>query len=74
MFDHHLMGLYQLRKAAEDIAFCMNTDTNLGLSPTREKLWSALTLHELEINDNFDTILACLCTFLEGKVITKPML
>lgn len=54
------LDIPQLRSAAEDIAFCMVADNDLGLSPKREELKRSMQRNEMNIDDKFDTILDAL--------------
>lgn len=51
------LDVQQIRTAAENIAFCMVSNTGLGLSPTRANLHSAMTHQGLEVDTNLDTLL-----------------
>jgi len=49
-----------LRAAAENIAFCMASDLKLGLSPTRNRLQTAMGRLGMEVDDRFETFLDAL--------------
>ncbi len=54
------LDIPQLRSAAENIAFCMVADNDLGLSPRREELKWSMQRFEMNVDDKFDTILDAL--------------
>jgi hypothetical protein len=55
------ISIGKVRAGAENIAFCMAMDTNLGLSPRRSELHKALVRLGLEVDEDFDM----LCEVLE---------
>lgn len=54
------VGVPGVRAAAESAAFCMAADAGLGLSPARESLKQAITLHGFRFAGDLDTLLDAL--------------
>ena len=48
------------RLAAENVAYCMSVEKEIGLSPTREQLHDALARYGLELGDNYGRCLDAL--------------
>lgn len=49
-----------IRLGAEKLAFCMASEPDLGLSPTRVKLYQATLRHGLSLGEDFETIVDAL--------------
>lgn len=60
----------EIQIAAENIAFCMGIDPELGLNPSRLTLRASLNRFNLEINDKFET----LCDALEYVKLARAEL
>lgn len=54
------LDITQIRAGAENVAFCMNADSSLGLNPSRKNLRAAFLHINMDINDNFETLLDAL--------------
>jgi hypothetical protein len=50
----------RLRRTAEDVAFAMSSDNDIGLSPNRERLKSAMVRQDIGIEQDFDNVLDAL--------------
>lgn len=57
---YHQLNAGQVRKMAENIAFCMTADALLGLSPTSANLKDAMLRQGMEVDDHFEAYLKAL--------------